>query len=68
MDNKENKNAANMGYAIIITIILVIVAVFIWMAVVGVAGEWVDFGAIIGIFNLIVIIYFGKTILDKFDK
>lgn len=67
MANKENKNAANMGYAIIVTVILVIVAVFINLAIAPDSDE-TAIGEIIGIFNLAAIIYFGKTILDKLDK
>lgn len=67
MENKKNKNATNMGYAIIVTVILVIVAVFINLAIAPDSDE-TAIGEIIGIFNLAAIIYFGKTILDKLDK
>lgn len=67
MENKKNKNATNMGYAIIVTVILVIVAVFINLAIAPDSDE-TAIGEIIGIFNLVAIIYFGKTILDKLDK
>lgn len=62
------KSTSNLGYAIIMAVGVVILSVFVWAVVIEIAGEWVDFGAIIGIFNLIAIIYFGKTILDKLDK
>lgn len=65
---EETRAVANMGYAIIMTVGVVILSVFVWAVVIGIAGEWVDFGAIIGIFNLISIIYFGKMILSKLDK
>lgn len=68
LKKEETRNAANMGYAIIMTVGVVILSVFMWAIVIGIAGEWVDFGAVIGIFNLVAIIYFGKTILDKLDK
>ena len=67
MENKKNKNATNMGYAIIVTVILVIVAVFINLAIAPDSDE-TAIGEIIGIFYLVAIIYFGKTILDKLDK
>ena len=67
MENKKNKNATNMAYAIIVTVILVIVAVFINLAIAPDSDE-TAIGEIIGIFNLVAIIYFGKTILDKLDK
>lgn len=65
---EETRAVANMGYAIIMTVGVVILSVFVWAAAIEIAGEWVDFGAIIGIFNLISIIYFGKMILSKLDK
>lgn len=60
-------NKSNLGYAIIVTVILVIVAVFINIAL-SPDSEETFIGEIIGIFNLVAIIYFGKTILDKLDK
>ena len=63
------KSTSNLGYAVIVTVILVIVAVFIGIAVSPDSDEGIPFlGEILAIFNLIAIIYFGKTILDKLDK
>lgn len=66
---KKNKNAANLGWAIFITVIAVMVGIFIAGATASDAAEGLALiGVAIGSFNLVAIIYFGKTILDKLGR